>query len=196
MATKWSEEFKDIKNTLNNGYEYTENDYIDVNYFNMLVRNVLGHYSSINDLSNKVDENKDNINEELKNKVLMQNEVNDDLYENIRNINSRLDTLGFKEGTFIINGNESSQEVYENSIKKQGKYVIANLEINNSTILASNITIPNEFRPKEDTNVRLYACNKTYGTYETTGIIKTDGSLEVSGLFTDFSIKNAGWEIA
>lgn len=195
MATKWSEEFKDIKNILNNGYEYTENDYIDVNYFNMLVRNVLGHYSNINDLSNKVQENKDNINEELKNRFLMQNETNDDLYENIRNIKSRLDTLGFKEGTFIINGNESSQEVYENSIKKQGKYVIANLHVTNENGI-TNIIIPEGFRPKED--IMIY-CRAFNNSKEVSGIeIKRNGEIPLTSVynFTYFAIQNAGWEIA
>lgn len=181
MATKWSEEFKDIKNILNNGYEYTENDYIDVNYFNMLVRNVLGHYSNINDLSNKVQENKDNI----------------------RNINTRLDTLGFKEGVAEATNYAS---VSVNSLKKQGKYVIFNFEgtpYERTGDQIPKIIIPDGFRPKENINVVALIYKQTYpkGEFYASIPLQTNGEFDLSIYESQAylpaikEIINAGWEV-
>ncbi len=83
----------------------------------------------------------------------------------------------FKESSFELAG-----AAIENSLKKQGKLVLANLTLNNANV---TITIPEGFRPKADINVIGY--NNTTITIPANGVMKSG-----SGLLWGFA--NIGWE--
>lgn len=117
-------------------------------------------------------------------------------------VEERLTNLGFKQGTFTVSGT-SAEYVQYNSIKKQGKYVIATLSIINRqgylTVHTNDILIPDEFRPKEDVEITSFI-NRIGAT---TGFlafitIKTDGTFEVTESsgdeFMSIVIENVGWE--
>lgn len=115
----------------------------------------------------------------------------------ITSIESRLDALGFKSGSFTID--TSSATVITNTITKQGKYAIGNLEIA-YTSDPGNISVPNDFKPKETTNVVIgyRTPSITTGYLYKTITINTNGELDTSSLSgtTKLIIINAGWELA
>lgn len=109
-------------------------------------------------------------------------------------IEERLTKLGFSEGSFVVSDGAT---VATNSIKKQGKFVIANLAIG-----LGIATVPSEFAPKEDTIVSASGVDNVSGlTYVDHAIIKTDGSIEFKNdndkTITPavFEMQNVGWEI-
>lgn len=113
-------------------------------------------------------------------------------------IDDRLNSLGFKEGTFTFEASGGS--AVKNSIKKQGKYAIGNLIIfmsaNTSDI---SIRVPDEFKPKENTPIMIGFLNNDYLFIECR--IKTDGTITTSSGLGEVNgstiyIVNAGWEIA
>lgn len=115
--------------------------------------------------------------------------------EQLKAINKRLDALGFKEGTFVI----ASGSATTNVIKKQGKYVIANLTITNINGI-TGITLPNDFRPKEETTIIAKVSNPTQGVFDQAipiGIY-TDGTVNSYNLsnYTMIEIINSSWELA
>ena len=113
-------------------------------------------------------------------------------------IEERLTKLGFSEGSFVVSDGAT---VTVNSIKKQGKYVIANLSIINGIA-----TVPSAMAPKEDTTVSGVG-NAIIGDnikVITRAVIKTDGSIEFKGdndstidntWMLGFVMQNVGWEI-
>lgn len=121
---------------------------------------------------------------------------------NITSINNRLDALGFKRGVFVVSG-VSAELISTNTLKKQGKYVIASLELVSTPELGTPalrslaISVPNNFKPKEKTKVRVgyldgYAVqNYTDCTLNTNGILNN-----IPTGIVKLTIKNAGWEVS
>lgn len=113
-------------------------------------------------------------------------------------IEERLTSLGFKEGFFIVNTyNGGAATFITNSIKKQGKYVIANLSINESSGGITLISVPNEFKPNKETNVMVKYKTSLSGSTNNVSIytLKTDGTISLTGFEMGIEIVNAGWEI-
>lgn len=113
-------------------------------------------------------------------------------------IEERLTKLGFSEGSFTFIGNMSGATVGTNSIKKQGKYVIANLGV--APIDIGKIYIPSQFQPKEDTTVSASGMDDNFKVFAS-AIIKTNGSIEIKDSnnntvtsFITFTMQNVGWE--
>lgn len=131
------------------------------------------------------DDTADNLDEQLKQTL-----------DSINNINERLITLGFKQGTFILASGSAST----NEIKKQGNYVIANLVTSN---LTTTITVPAGFRPKEVTQFYINVANTTLGILVSVNVwLGTDGKFYTSeDLTTEYTfsaitfITNIGWEV-
>lgn len=108
-------------------------------------------------------------------------------------IEERLTNLGFKEGSFIPYINSGTAQATKNHITKKGKYVIANLEISSNANFTIGVSVPAEFRPKEDVSITVitnlyYAVILTLGT---DGVLK--GATDLTP--THLQIINAGWEI-
>lgn len=121
-------------------------------------------------------------------------EITDD--KTLEELENRLDALGFKEGTFEI----ASGSATTNSIKKQGKYVIASLHLGRINEGAT-ATIPSEFCPKEDVVVSamLFPSGGVYmGMLGEIITIKTDGTIVVNNpsYYLTLEFHNVGWEIA
>lgn len=121
-----------------------------------------------------------------------------DINQGIAGINERLDELGFKEGSFTVDSSTGAAITTTiNSIKKQGKYVIANLSIIDSSNGITSLNVPDEFKPKEATNIRVnYKINLT-GTemeYNHTFTLGADGTISGIGMACEVNIINAGWE--
>lgn len=115
----------------------------------------------------------------------------------------RLDALGFKSGSFTITG-ASSVTTTTNSIKKQGKRCIANLDITFTTVSGTQsiiLSVPNDFKPKEATTVSILSPSSGFYNafknlvYE----LYTNGDILVSPLDANTTyhivIFNAGWEL-
>ena len=128
------------------------------------------------------------------------------LTDALSSIYQRLDDLGFKEGaaTYTKSGSgtaasvESDITVQTNSLQKMGKWCIFNFKVHmeGSRGVTRNIdiTVPNDFRPKTDTIIKLGGADTTI---KSTGVIDTitwkasdDGADE-----TDFVYYNAWWEL-
>lgn len=114
-------------------------------------------------------------------------------------IEERLTKLGFSEGSFTFIGSMSGATVVTNSIKKQGKYVIANLGV--GPIDSGKIYIPSQFQPKEDTTVSAYGIDPNLKVISS-AVIKTNGNIEFKGSNSNtitsavsFVMQNVGWEI-
>ena len=114
-------------------------------------------------------------------------------------IEERLTKLGFSEGSFTLIGNVSGTTIITNSIKKQGKYVIANLGI--GPINSGQIYIPSQFQPKEDTTVSADGIDSNLKVISS-AVIKTNGNIEFKGSNSNtitsaisFVMQNVGWEI-
>lgn len=124
----------------------------------------------------------------------------------LSSIYQRLDDLGFKEGaaTYTKSGSgtaasvESDITVQTNSLQKMGKWCIFNFKVHmeGSRGVTRNIdiTVPNDFRPKTDTIIKLGGADTTI---KSTGAIDTitwkasdNGADE-----TDFVYYNAWWEL-
>lgn len=122
-------------------------------------------------------------------------------------IEERLINLGFKEGVASIDGATATT----NTLKKQGKYCIFNLVLEGYAIQAQEtktitLTIPVEFRPKEETKINFTYYNNvsSVGTLEKFSEITvgTDGIIVISitgGIYGNGimfpKILNAGWEL-
>lgn len=113
-------------------------------------------------------------------------------------IEERLTKLGFSEGSFTLIGNVSGTTIITNSIKKQGKYVIANFAATN--IDSSKIYVNSMFAPKENTIVSASGMDSNLKVI-TSAIIKTNGSIEIkdgnNNTITSavtFAMQNIGWE--
>ena len=113
-------------------------------------------------------------------------------------IEERLTKLGFSEGSFTFIGGMSGTTVVTNSIKKQGKYVIANLGV--APIDSGKIYIPSQFQPKEDTTVSAYGIDSNLKVISS-AVIKTNGNIEFKGSNSNtitsavtFAMQNVGWE--
>lgn len=124
--------------------------------------------------------------------------------EQISEIKSRLDSLGFREGVVSYAGASS---VTINSLKKQGKYVRFNFESKRANGNFGFI-VPEGFRPKETVKI-IGILDPSYYTVDDPVYpssfpacvitVYTNGSTSVddySGLFGGMYIYNAGWEIA
>lgn len=128
------------------------------------------------------------------------------LTDALSSIYQRLDDLGFKEGaaTYTKSGSgtaasvESDITVQTNSLQKMGKWCIFNFKVHmkGSRGVTRNIdiTVPNDFRPKTDTIIKLGGADTTI---KSTGAIDTitwkasdNGADE-----TDFVYYNAWWEL-
>lgn len=116
---------------------------------------------------------------------------------NITSINNRLDALGFKSGVFVVSG-VSAELISTNTLKKQGKYVIASLELFNATALSNlAISVPSNFKPKENTEVRVGYLNSLGVQNFTDCTLNTKGILNnIPTGITALEIKNAGWEVS
>lgn len=113
-------------------------------------------------------------------------------------IEERLTALGFKEGSFTIQ-NSTGAEITTNinSIKKQGKYVIANLSVIATSNGINSLKVPDEFKPKEATNIRVYYKSSITGMemdFNHTLTLETDGSINNISFAFEVNIINAGWE--
>lgn len=129
----------------------------------------------------------------------IENAIND-LDTSIDTINDRLDDLGFKSAVATISGTSVVPSV--NSLTKVGKRVIFNLEMMGQDVNKPEhilITLPAEFRPKEDieagfdnTTITVYSNIQTssYGSYN----IDYDNSSGSALALVTLSIKNIGWE--
>lgn len=111
----------------------------------------------------------------------------------VLDIEKRLTEMGFKQGAFSL-ADEST--VDENSIKKQGKYVIANL----ISGYFSSCTVPEEFRPNESI---LVSCGgkRLNGKNIVMAEIRSNGNVtfydETDNKETtpyEVSMLNVGWE--
>lgn len=119
----------------------------------------------------------------------------------IQNIQSRLENLGFKEGSMSY---RTSSDIAEESnlIRKQGKFAICNLSFGSAiSFTLSDILVPSEFKPKQDTYIfiKLYQTNEynipVINTYSVK--LNMDGSInERFENVTHCQILNSGWEIA
>lgn len=138
--------------------------------------------------------------------------------ETLLNLDVRLKQLGFKEGAITFRTynipNDWNSGVTQNQLKKQGKYVLFNLAaggpLGSSTIQIDTIitsqgsrtkigTIPEGFRPKEDTSIYMIVYDTTVRRFTyLTLTIGTNGDITAEGLpkviANYLSIKNAGWE--
>lgn len=116
---------------------------------------------------------------------------------NITSINNRLDALGFKSGVFVVSG-VSAELISTNTLKKQGKYVIASLELFNTTALSNlAISVPSDFKPKENTKVRVGYLNSLGVQNYTDCTLNTNGILNnIPTGIVALTIKNAGWEVS
>lgn len=111
-------------------------------------------------------------------------------------IEERLTNLGFKEGVAKYTGTTS--HIINNSLKKQGKYVIFNFQATNVPANTDlTIIIPDEFKPKETVRIIcgfIVAGIPMFGEYEVnsdTGIINISGGSE-NKIFVQMT--NCGWE--
>lgn len=113
-------------------------------------------------------------------------------------IEERLTKLGFSKGSFGISGFGGNTTVYENSIKKQGKYVIAHIRASNFI----SINVPNEMLPKENTYVSAYGVANN-GKYIAKALITTKGGINfldrenntITSSIDLIDMINVGWEI-
>lgn len=139
--------------------------------------------------------------------------VSEDLADYKATVNARLDSLGFKEGVAAVSAYGGKvPAVTVNSLKKQGKFVIFNLEWSFSSIVNQTfitfIAIPEEFRPKSGTEpdfaITWNVPGVSSGTIqphwdsESGTISATIGITLPPGAIADevkFSILNVGWEI-
>ena len=118
---------------------------------------------------------------------------------------ARLESLGFKQGSFTIS-NASSITTTKNIIKKQGKRCIANLDVvvtpgtNNIELI-----VPSDFAPSLSQNVVVIMYSEdlitpVYLLYPTQTLFTISGrkiTLSTSGITGRLIIKifNAGWEL-
>ena len=119
-------------------------------------------------------------------------------------IEERLTALGFKEGVATLN--VSSGTAARNSLKKQGKYVLFNYEVNDvfcNEVTQISLTMPQEFRPKNELTIMYRFSTKPRGndTYfadmYSTATVGTDGVIpitSIAGASIKFEIINVGWE--
>lgn len=116
---------------------------------------------------------------------------------NITSINNRLDALGFKSGVFVVSG-VSAKLINTNTLKKQGKYVIASLELVSTTALSNlAISVPSVFKPKENTKVRVGYLNSLAVQNYTDCTLNTKGILnDIPTGIVKLTIINAGWEVS
>lgn len=170
-------------------------------------------YSSVGDLVASVDDiNNDisDINDDISDLNGDVTDINTDIGDirtglgvitsNIDTINERLDELGFEEGSFDL---ASTITANVNSIKKQGKYVIAKLGAVGQTVdMTDGLYIEPKFRPKEDTTINAEIIVMVNGipTYYTTCKVSTNGLItyENGNAITNcvaLTIQSAGWEI-
>jgi len=118
-------------------------------------------------------------------------------------IENRLTELGFKQGVAEYKGFYT--EPTANSLKKQGKYVIFNFLSGNDNVISANsiatITIPEEFRPNEDTHIVVSVV--AVGAIAIQGGLLATVSAETGEIsitagqgetFLNVSICNCGWE--
>lgn len=114
----------------------------------------------------------------------------------IQDIQSRLNNLGFKEGSIVYRTSTTTAE-QSNSIRKQGKFAICNLLIIGQGFTLDELRVPNEFKPKQNTNIYVRYLN-SLGVYTTKSVtIDTYGSInDIFENVTSFQILNSGWEIA
>ena len=135
--------------------------------------------------------------EEINNALTSINNNITSINNNITSINNRLDALGFKSGVFVVSG-VSAELISTNTLKKQGKYVIASLELLSTTALSNlAISVPSDFKPKENTKVRVgYLTSLAVQNY-------TDCTLNRNGILNNIptgivklTIINAGWEVS
>lgn len=113
-------------------------------------------------------------------------------------IEERLTKLGFSEGSFEISDLvDNSTTIDRNTIKKQGKYVIASVAVS----LPGKITVPVGMRPKEDTVVTASGLIDYNNLVLAAAIIKTDGTIQFIdnqnkkyGYALIFQAFNIGWE--
>lgn len=108
-------------------------------------------------------------------------------------IEQRLNALGFKQSTFIVSGG-SAVNIVTNNIKKQGKYVLANLELDN--VAGPIIIVPEKFRPKEDISIVVRVKRSTGYTHAYHTISAATGQISDLGIATIIGVKitNTGWE--
>lgn len=126
----------------------------------------------------------------------------------IAEIEERLNNLGFKEGFFDVKVYDLTDKLLEeavnittNSIKKQGKYVIANLFVSNINGFIIRLSVPDEFKPKKETRFvvqsnTIFQGNETKGTSVLT-LFKDGTTTDFSFAWNNASIEiiNIGWEV-
>lgn len=124
----------------------------------------------------------------------------------LSSIYQRLDDLGFKEGaaTYTKSGSgtaasvESDITVQTNSLQKMGKWCIFNFKVHmeGSRGVTRNIdiTVPNDFRPKTDTIIKLGGADTTI---KSTGVIDkiTWKASNWGADEADFVYYNVWWEL-
>ena len=114
----------------------------------------------------------------------------------LASLEERINKLGFKEGTFSYTGGGA---ITENSLKKQGKYVIANFNVVNGANTGI-LSLSQDFRPKAVTKIIGQALNEygiavgfvSYLKYD--GILYSDENCTTKWQWGNFTIANAGWE--
>lgn len=116
----------------------------------------------------------------------------DVLIDRCDQIEERLDALGFKQGAFVVASGSTSI----NTIKKQGKYVIASFIASKDL---TTVTVPAEFRPKEIVEFKGAISGNTLNTIylltDGTFSLSNNGSLGCS-FYNGYGLLNIGWELA
>lgn len=118
-------------------------------------------------------------------------------------IEERLTSLGFKEGVLTTGECEGTVvAISENSLKKQGKYVICNFTVDIEVVTDYgdfNFIIPEGFIPKS--NVSSHAGSSNWENNITTVYARSNGTLKFSMPYEDYGyndhrifIENFGWE--
>lgn len=121
----------------------------------------------------------------------------DDKTTTVGDIITRLDELGFEQGSFTL---AEGATAVTNSIKKLGKYVIATLDTPNYEsvpLSLAQITVPTKFRPKANTTVSAVVYYSLFDNTKYFNVtINTDGTLSSTDNASIFGyFYSVGWEI-
>lgn len=131
------------------------------------------------------------------------------LTDTIADINRRLEILGFKQGVFTFNSEDTisgvTVEFIENSLRKQGKYVIVNLRCRVHAVTGKYpvlFVIPEGFAPKEEWlqfpgyQGDIITHNNSVPVHAlATGVLQFDIPVILGELDLYLNCVNIGWEV-
>lgn len=200
--------------------EYTSNDFAKLNEVNNFsvqpkynnkklliesdtINNALNSTNATNATNYKDGSSNKNIANEFSSQKLKLTELENtsqNISMDIQDIQSRLNNLGFKEGSIVYRTSTTTAE-QSNSIRKQGKFAICNLLIAGQDFTLDELRVPSEFKPKQDTYIfiKIQQMNEYNIPVTNTYNVKlnTDGSInEIFEKVISCQILNSGWEIA